>query len=179
MTTLPPGYPIECERIAQTRDGVEYRIRPIRPDDLEREFDFVRGLSEESRYNRLMYAVHEPTEALLRPLVNIDYAQHMALVALMTREGVDRIVGVARYAIDATRREHEFAVVVTDAWQGHGIGTALLQDLFEYGRRHGLRSLVGTVLQGNERMLRLARRLGLRAHTSLQDPSLVTLSLDL
>jgi acetyltransferase len=176
---LPPGYPIECERIAKTRDGVEYRIRPIRPDDLERLLDFGRGLSEESRYSRLMYAVDEPTEALLKPFVDIDYQQHMALIALVTLEGVDRIVGVARYAIDGARREHEFALVVTDAWQGHGIGTALLRDLFDYGRRHGVRRVVGTVLQGNERMLSLVRRLGLQAHTSPQDPSLVTLSLDL
>jgi acetyltransferase len=175
---LPPGYPFECERIAKSHDGVEYRIRPIRPDDLERLLDFGRGLSEESRYSRLMYAVHEPTEALLKPFVNIDYQQHMALVALVTLEGADRIVGVARYVIDA-RLEHEFALVVTDAWQGHGIGTALLRDLFDYGRRHGVRRVAGTVLQGNERMLRLVRRLGLQAHTSPQDPSLVTFSLDL
>lgn len=171
---LPNGYPAECERTATTRDGVAYQIRPIRPDDLEREYAFVRGLSGETLYNRLMYAVQEPTDALLVPLVNIDYHQHMALIALMG----ERIVGVARYAVDPLNQQHEFAVVVADEWQGHGIGTTLLEDLFAHARRGGLKRLVGTVLPGNERMLALARHLGLSVHMSGEDHSLITVGRD-
>ncbi len=169
---MPSDYPVECERQAKTRDGVEYLIRPIRPDDLEREYAFVRGLSEETLYNRLMYAVQEPTDALLLPLVNIDYRSHMALVALMG----ERIVGVARYAIDDDRRQHEFAVAVADEWQGHGIGRTLLEDLFAYARRGGLKRLAGTVLPGNERMLALARNLGLTVRMSSADHALIEVS---
>lgn len=176
---LPPGYPIECERTARTRGGIEYRIRPIRPDDLEHEFEFMRGLSDETRYNRLMYAVHEPTEALLKPFVNIDYDRHMALIALMRDAGRDRMIGVARYVADAVSGQHEFAVVVTDEWQDQGIGTTLLRDLFEYASRRGLKRLVGTVLPANEHMLALARRLGLSVRTSSEDPSLLTVVMDL
>lgn len=171
---LPPNYPVECERNARTRDGVDYVIRPIRPDDLEREYAFVRGLSEETLYNRLMYAVHEPADALLLPLVNIDYRRHMALTALMD----DRIVGVARYAIDEDKRQHEFAVAVADEWQGHGIGRTLLEDLFAYARRGGLKRLAGTVLPGNERMLALARSLGLTVHMHGEDHALIEISRD-
>jgi len=181
---LPAGYPAECERRAATRSGIEYLIRPIRPDDLEREYEFVRGLSEQTLYNRLMYAVQEPTDALLKPLVNIDYQRHMALIALMPVPDAtggaqrERIVGVARYAVDAADRQHEFAVVVADEWQGHGIGTTLLRNLFEYARGRGLRRLVGTVFPSNERMLSLARRLGLEVRTSEDDASLIALSQD-
>jgi acetyltransferase len=173
---LPRGYPKECERTARTRDGLEYRIRPIRPDDLEREYEFVRGLSEETLYNRLMHAVHEPSDALLRPLVNVDYHSHMALVALSADSGRERIVGVARYAV-AADGDHEFAIAVADAMQGRGIGTTLLHDLFEYASRRGLRRLSGTVLPGNDRMIRLARSLGLTIGTYRADPSLLTVSL--
>jgi len=175
----PAGYPRECERIARTRDGAQYRIRPIRPDDLEREYEFVRGLSHDTLYNRLMYEVHEPTDALIRPLVNIDYDRHMALVALDTdATGAEHIVGVARYAVDPQRAEHEFAVAVTDAWQGRGVGTTLLRELFAHARRRGLRRLAGTVLPGNERMLALARRLGLELSINRDDPSLVRIAKD-
>jgi len=173
---LPRDYPAECERAARTRDGLEYRIRPIRPDDLEREYEFVRGLSEETLYNRLMHAVHEPSDALLKPLVNVDYHSHMALVALLDVSGRDRIIGVARYAV-AADGDHEFAVAIADRMQGRGIGTTLLRDLFEYARRRGLRRLSGTVLPGNDRMIRLARSLGLAIGTSRADPSLLTVSL--
>ncbi len=169
---LPPNYPGECEREAKTRDGVSYVIRPIRPDDLEREYEFVRGLSEETLYNRLMYAVQEPTDALLLPLVNVDYRRHMALIALMG----ERIVGVARYAVDENNGPHEFAVVVGDEWQGHGIGRTLLEDLFAYARRGGLKRLAGTVLPGNERMLALARSLGLTVRMSGADHALIEIS---
>jgi len=172
----PPNYPAECERVARTRGGVAYLVRPLRPEDLEREFEFVRGLSAQTLYNRLMYAVQEPTDALLRPLVNIDYQQHMALAALMERDGDDRIVGVARYAVEPDNLLHEFAVVVADEWQGQGIGRTLLTDLFNYASQHGLRRLVGTVFPGNERMLTLARHLGLKVNTSTADSSLITLS---
>lgn len=175
----PAGYPQACERTVRTRDGVEYRIRPIRPDDLEREYEFVRSLSHDALYNRLMYEVHEPTDALIRPLVNIDYERHMALVAVDTDAcGAEHIIGVARYAVDAQRAEHEFAVAVTDAWQGRGIGTTLLRDLFAYARGRGLRRLGGTVFPGNERMLALARRMGLELSINPDDPSLIRIAKD-
>ena len=37
--------------------GVEYRIRPIRRDDAEREREFILSLSPESRFQRLMYTI--------------------------------------------------------------------------------------------------------------------------
>lgn len=176
LPELPRNYPFESERAAHTRSGTEYHIRPIRPDDLEREREFVRGLSEESRFNRLMYTVREPTDALLLPLLNIDYQQHMALVAVRDVECRESFIGVARYVTALDRARHEFAVVIADTWQGQGIATELLTELFLHARRHGLKRLHGTVLSANSRMLSLARHLGLEIHTSDEDASLVTVS---
>ncbi len=178
MSRLPelPGYPRECVRVAHTRDGVDYLIRPIRPDDLEREREFVRGLSAESRFNRLMYTVLEPSDAFLLPLINIDYRQHMALVAVRPIAGRETFLGVARYVVAADRVRHEFAVVVADAWQRRGIATELLTDLFLHAHRHGLTHLFGSVLSGNAPMLSLVRHLGLEVHTADEDASLVTVS---
>jgi hypothetical protein len=46
------NYPAQWKRVAHTRGGVEFRIRPIRADDLLRDKDFIMGLSPESRYTR-------------------------------------------------------------------------------------------------------------------------------
>ena len=92
-------YPCECEYRACTRDGIEYVIRPIVPDDLERELAFVQSLSAESLYKRLMYAVR-PTRDMLGPYVSVDYDHRMALVALDGASGQEHIIGVARYACD-------------------------------------------------------------------------------
>ena len=175
---VPPHYPRQCERYARTRDGIEYFIRPIVADDLQRELAFVRGLSEESRYHRMMYVVHEPTAELLAPLLNVDYERNMALVALYGPERDQQIIGVARYARDDDGAGYEFAVAVADEWQGRGVGSRLLEELFEYARTRGLRRLYGRVLNDNARMLSLARSLGMTVTQSADDPHVANVTLD-
>ena len=171
-------YPCECEYRACTRDGIEYVIRPIVPDDLERELAFVQSLSAESLYKRLMYAVR-PTRDMLGPYVSVDYDHRMALVALDGASGQEHIIGVARYACDDDIAAHEFAMVIADDWQRRGIGTRLLERLFQYARAHGVRRLYGRVLRDNVAMLALARKLRLSKTDCPDDPGLVTVTLDL
>jgi hypothetical protein len=62
----PPGaadYPAQWQRVAQTSDGVAYRIRPIRIEDAERDKAFIMHLSAASRYKRLMGSVRDPSQA--------------------------------------------------------------------------------------------------------------------
>ena len=168
-----------CERRVSTRDGTEYLIRPIVPEDAEREIAFVRSLSKESRYRRLMYSLREPSRDMVEPYVNVDYDRRMALVALYGAPGREQIIGVARYAWDDDAAAHEFAVVVTDEWQGRGVGTRLLEELGEYARAHGVRRLYGRVLQDNVQMLSLARKLGFSSGVCPDDPRLVTVTLEM
>ena len=93
-------YPADWERSALTREGVQYRIRPIRPDDLERERAFIMGMSSASRYMRMMYCMREPSAALLQQFVHVDYRRNMAFVALTGNTEDEHFIGVARYAAD-------------------------------------------------------------------------------
>jgi acetyltransferase len=142
-------------------DGTEYRIRPITPDDAERERAFIAGLSAESRYRRFMHALAEASPAFIEQLVHIDRHLHMALVAVSGDGPDERIVGVARYAADEGGIDCEFAVVVADQWQGRGLGTTLARLLFDYAASQGFRMIYGIVQADNVRMLELARFLGL------------------
>lgn len=141
--------------------GVEYRIRPIRTDDADRERDFILSLSPESRFQRLMYTLREPSPEFVARLVNVDHHRDMALVAVLGTGTEERIIGVARYAADESGRDCEFAVAVADEWQCRGIGTTLARQLFEYATHEGFRTIYGTVLASNQRMLELAEWLGL------------------
>ena len=76
-----------------------YLIRPIRTEDAQREGDFIRGLSEESLYCRLMYALREPYPAFINRLVHVDYRRTMAFVAVAGTYH-EQFIGVARYAAD-------------------------------------------------------------------------------
>jgi acetyltransferase len=141
--------------------GMEYRIRPIRGDDAARERDFIMSLSPESRFQRLMYTLREPSAEFVSRLVNVDRHRDMALVATIGIDDQEKFIGVARYASDDHGLDCEFAVAVADEWQCRGIGTTLTKLLFEYAAHEGFRSIYGTVLADNQRMLELAEWLGL------------------
>jgi len=143
-----------------TTDGVEYRVRPIRPDDAGRERAFIAALSPQSRYLRFMHHLREPGDKLIEQFVNVDRHRTMALVAVIGEAADERIIGVARYAAD-NERECEFAVVVADDWQCRGVGTTLVPLLFEHAAREGFELIYGTVLADNQRMIELAQWLGL------------------
>ena len=90
------------------------------------------SLSPESRFQRLMYTLREPSAEFVARLVNIDQHRDMALVAVQGEGAAEKIIGVARYAADPDGRDCEFAVAVADEWQCRGIGTTLIKLLFEH-----------------------------------------------
>jgi len=137
-------------------------VRPIRPDDIDLETEFVRKLSKETRYNRFLGGGVGLTRELLEKFTRIDFSRDMALIATATIEGAETTIGVARYARLADDVTCEFAITVADAWQGRGIGTKLLAMLVGSARGHGIRRIIGDVLATNTPMLRLARSRGFR-----------------
>jgi acetyltransferase len=152
-----PAWP----RAEHSTDGVAYQVRPIRKDDVAREREFILALSPQSRFQRFMHSMREPSEELIAQLVDIDSHARMALVAVTGAPPDERIIGVARYAADPGGRDCEFGVAVADDWQCRGIGTTLARLLFDYAAREGFQTIYGNVLANNQRMLELAEWLGL------------------
>ena len=68
--------------------------------------------------------------------------------------------GDFRYAPNADGINAEFALVVADAWQGKGLGSALLERLCACAKEAGYEALYGHILEANHDMLALAARLG-------------------
>jgi acetyltransferase len=156
----PSPPPLFSPRGARTRDGVQYVIRAIRSSDDDLELRFIESLSETSRYNRMMYALSEATPAFIRSLVDVDYRNTMAVIAVLPAD-VETMLGVARYATESPgATQAEFAVTVADAWQRRGIGQQLLRELTTHARDCGITTLRGTLLATNEAMIGLARALG-------------------
>lgn len=170
------NYPSDWERTASTRDGVPFRIRPIRPDDEKLEHDFIVRLSPESRYRRMMCVMKEPSAELLHRFVHVDYDRDMAFVALVGDPPDEEMIGVARYARDRTGPDSEFAVAVADAWQARGVGATLTRLLFEYAHARGVHKVYGDILADNNRMIDLVRWLGMDIHLCPQDQGLVEAS---
>lgn len=131
-------------------------VRPIRPEDVELELAFFRGLSARSRYQRFMQHLSELPPELLTRFTQLDYERELALVVL--HQG--RFVAVGRYAPRSDGTTAEFALTVADEWQGKGIGRGLLERLCASARDAGYAALYGNILADNHDMLRLAARLG-------------------
>jgi acetyltransferase len=149
-------YPVR----AHLRDGTGITIRPIGPQDTQREQAFVRALSPESRYFRFMSTLRELPPETLHRFTHPDFDREVALVALTGNEPDVRQIGVARCIAQEDRRSAEFAVVVADDWQSRGVGNRLMCELMRAARAAGFSSIWGDVLASNHRMLALMGRLG-------------------
>ena len=125
-------------------------IRPAHPGDLAALGDFFADLSVQTRYLRFFGPV-TPSPALLRQLCGLPSTID-AVVAV--RGGI--IVGHAM-AADRTdprgARVTDIGVVVADAWQGRGLGAALMRALVTRARARGVTVLEMDVLDGNRRVI--------------------------
>lgn len=169
-------YPVELEGTLRLRDGTPVPVRPIRPEDAALEKRFFEGLSERSRYQRFLNQMAQLPPQMLARFTQLDYDRELALVALDPGPGetAGEFIGVGRYAPNADGETAEFALTVADAWQGRGVGRALLERICECARAAGYRTLYGHILNANRDMLGLAEQLGF-AHAGV-DGDLVTVA---
>ncbi len=173
-------YPAHFVTKRQLPNGMDMVIRPIRPEDADMEQEFVRNLSEQSKYFRFMQAIDELSPQMLARFTQIDYSREMGLISVVHDvEGREKQIGVARYSINPDGRSCEFAIVVADEWQRQGIAHLLMQQLLAAARSHGLQLMEGDVLTTNHDMLTLAAKLGFSIVNGSQDPDVVHVALRL
>jgi len=172
----PVRYPFDLVDVWHARDGSRVLVRPVHPQDLDLVRTFVRELSPESRYNRFHGALTDLTPGMARWATHVDYDRHLALIAVVYRDGREIQVGAARYVVLGDAETAEFAVAVADAWQGRGVGERLLRGLIAAAAQRGLRWFEGDVLESNRGMRALARKLGFQHRARGGDARLVRVS---
>jgi acetyltransferase len=165
-------YPSHLKTGFQAKDGSQVTIRPIKPEDVRIEQQFVKALSAESRYMRFMNTIREVSPAQMARLTQIDYDREMAFVATIEDEDAEKEVGVVRYATSPDGESCEFAIVVADDWQGQGLARRLMGVLIETARGAGLRYMDGDFLAENTRMLAFVASLGFVLSKHPEDPGL-------
>jgi acetyltransferase len=107
-----------------------------------------------------MTSLREPPADLMRRFTQIDYADHVALVAEVFANGREIVIAEARYVRQADPTVAEFAVSVAEAWQGKRLASLLLAKLACRAAAAGIERMVGETLASNARMLALARKAG-------------------
>jgi len=143
-----------------SRDNKTVILRSITSADKRIEKELIDGLSAESSHYRFFYGLKEATEEMIDKFCDIDYENEIAIIAEYDSNGRKRNVGVVRLFIDTGRKTGEFAILVADSFQDSGLGTKFMHTLFDIGRERGLKSIYGTVLSDNEKMLALVKECG-------------------
>ena len=165
-----------CEPVERWKlsDGMVATLRPIGPQDAEIEQAFVRGLCEESKYFRFMVQMRELSPEMLRHFVNPDPIREAALIVTVPRDdgGAEEEIAVGRYAMNPGNESCEFAIVVADAWQAHGIATRLMQALMKHAAARGIKRMEGFVMASNAKMLEFMRFLGFEIRSSAKGPQI-------
>jgi acetyltransferase len=171
-------YPADLELPLELEGGQRATLRAIRPEDAALERDFVHRLSEQSRFLRFMFGLQDLTPAMLSKFTQIDYDRELALVVvLQVPQGPGQQIGVARYITLPDEETCEFAIVVSDEWQGRGVARPLFLRLIAAARQRGIRIMTGVTLRENTRMIDLARALGFATRVDAEEPELVRMSL--
>ena len=157
-------YPAQYVRSWELADGTAVTIRPIRPEDEPLMITFHKSLSEETVHLRYFGFLEGEALVAHERLVRIcfsDYDREIALVVeIQVAEDERQIVAVARLIKAYGANEAEVAIVISDDWQGKGLGTKLLVDLVTIGRTEGLERIVGYILPENYVMQHICRELG-------------------
>jgi acetyltransferase len=151
-------------------NGIDVLIRPIRPDDKGLLAAGMEHLSAHTSYQRFLVPKRALTAAELRYLTEVDFRDHVALVAVRP-EKPDVLVAVGRWIRSAHDPEvAEIAFVVADELQNHGLGTALAEALADAARERGVRRFVATMLPDNLAAHRLFARVAQEREVTQSGP---------
>jgi acetyl coenzyme A synthetase (ADP forming)-like protein len=170
-------YPVEYVDTWKMKNGEGVIIRPIRPEDEPLIAEFHETLSDRTVYFRYLSALKLSTRIAHERLVRIcfiDYARQIALVVV--RE--NRIIAVGRLYKDSQayargKREAEFALVVSDGFQGQGIGKELLRRLIGIARKEGVETMFGEISAENQTMQAICRSMGFRISRDFEDTTVM------
>ncbi len=177
---IPPAghprnpYPVQYVSSCTLKNGTLVTLRPIRPEDEPLMVKFHETLSDRTVYSRYFgsLSLHRRVahERLLQ-ICDCDYDREMVLVVEYhdAKSGQPNILGVGRLNKLEGDKEAEVAVLISDRYQGQGLGTALLERLLQFARDQKLSRLVAEMLHDNLAMQTLMKRLGFRLNR-LDDP---------
>lgn len=157
---------------AQLVDGTPVSIRPLLPEDRTGFNEAIRSLSADSRRRRF-FSAGAPSPALVDYLLDLDYVEHFAWVAL-DRTG-RRGLAAARYVLDHAG-DAEVALTVIDEFQGRGLGTLMLGAVGVAANEAGVPRLVAHVMEDNVAMRSVFAKAG--AVSRFDEPGVLLVTLD-
>ena len=167
-------YPVKYVGQWAMKDGAAVTIRPIRPEDEPQVAKFHETLSDRSVYQRYLHMLklsQRVAHERLTRICFIDYDREMALVAeAKDASGEPRIIAVGRLKKTHGANEAEFALIISDEFQGRGLGAELLRRLLEVAKDEKMNRVTADILPDNFVMQRICEKAGFELKRSADDP---------
>jgi len=162
-------YPSEIEATHTFKNGVQIRLRAIRPSDEEEMRRLFYRFSDKAVYYRYFTPLKTMPHAKMQTYVNVDYSDTLSIVGVAGESGEGRIIAEARFVRDLQGAKADVAFVVDEAYQGMGIATYLYRMLIRLARQRGIQGFHADVLSSNRNMLKVFEKGGLPVKASLED----------
>lgn len=158
-------YPEYWEADVVLRDGSTGHLRPISPLDADAVQAFHMRQSQASIYLRFFTYKSSLSAKELKRFTEVD---HVGRVAFVVTRGQD-IIGIGRYDRLDDPDEAEVAFNVSDAYQGKGLGSILLEHLAAAARENGIRRFTAEVLPENRKMITVFAEAGYEVDRHFDD----------
>jgi acetyltransferase len=169
-------YPVQYVGDWTLEDNTPVTIRPIRPEDEPLMVKFHETLSERTVYLRyfdpLKLSDRVSHERLAR-ISFIDYAREIILVAVRDNVGEPEIIAASRMSKLHGTNIAEFTALVSDAWQGKGLGQELLERQMDIARGEGVTRLQAQIMPEADSMRHIFEKFGFTVHGSSESQTML------
>ncbi|MBI4917185.1 MAG: bifunctional acetate--CoA ligase family protein/GNAT family N-acetyltransferase [Acidobacteria bacterium] len=153
-------YPERYIRRVTLSNGTPVTFRPIKPEDEPLWLEMLGSCSKETIYSRFRYFFHWASHEVATRFCYIDYDREIAIVAELEEEGRTKLIGVGRLIADPDRETVEYAVLITDAWQGKAVGSMLTDYCLEIAEHWGIKRVVAQTTTDNRPMIAVFEKRG-------------------
>ena len=166
-----PGRYVSCWTM---KNGQTVIIRPIRAEDEPLMVKFHEGLSDRSVYLRYFQRVKLRARTAHQRLARVcflDYDRELALLAEHQdpQTGDREVIAIGTLQKEYSKNSGEVAVLISDTYQGQGLGKEVIARLVTFARDEGLQLVSATTMLENDAMCAVFRKLGFRLSTDFED----------
>jgi len=158
-------YPTQYVTTWSDKKNCIYKIRPALPEDEPLLVKFHENLSDRTVYLRFLHPMllsqHAAHERLSR-ICHGDYDREITLVVELEdcETGERRIIGATRLSKLHSLDEARFSILISDLYQGKGLGKELLKQILHVAKEEKLKRVEGIITPDNETMKHLFTKLG-------------------
>ncbi len=159
---------------AVLNNGVRVHLRAIRPDDKQKLLDAFHHLTDKSIYFRFLTAKKDLSHEELKYFTEVDFKNHVAIVATIQINGKEKIIGIVRYIVFEKKNNEciaELACTVDENFQGIGLGSLLFKHILAIAKQKGVTVFVANVLSENQRVFEIFRHSGFKINATLEGPT--------